>query len=298
MNLISDKENVRIDVYLAEKTKYSRGFIKKNINKILVNGAETVPSRLIKLNDDIQIDIDNQIAPQNIPLDVVYEDSEILVVNKPRNFLTHPDSRVLSNTLVNALLYHCNGNLADVGDETRPGIVHRLDKDTSGLLVCAKTDAAYLSLKAQMSARTVLKKYRAIACGVLKEDSGEINAPLARDKKSGTKRRVDYETGKEAITQYKVLERFNNYTYAEIVLKTGRTHQIRVHFSYINRPILGDPLYGPKKYPIKTDGQILHSQTLGFSHPATNEPMEFTAPLPPYFARVLKILDAPKNVAR
>jgi 23S rRNA pseudouridine1911/1915/1917 synthase len=291
MNLISDKENVRLDVYVAEKTEYTRSFIKNNIKNILVNGSSAVPSYLVKLNDDIRIDINVQIKPQNIPLDIVYEDPHILVVNKPRNFLTHPAPGVFENTLVNALLHRCGELLADTGDPARPGIVHRLDKDTSGLLVCAKTESALLSLKAQIAARTVIKKYRAIVRGVIKEDFGEINAPLAQDKKSGIKRRVDYENGKEAITLYKVLKRFENNSYVEITIKTGRTHQIRVHFSHINKPILGDPLYGPKKCHIKTGGQILHSQTLGFLHPTTGEPLLFTAPLPPYFARVIKILE-------
>jgi 23S rRNA pseudouridine1911/1915/1917 synthase len=291
MNLISDKENVRLDVYLAEKTEYSRSFIKNNIKNISVNGNAAAPAYIVKLNDVIQVNIDAQIKPQNIPLDIAYEDSEILVINKPRNFLTHPTPKVLKNTLVNALLYRCGELLANTGDPVRPGIVHRLDKDTSGLLVCAKTNAAYLNLKTQMAARTVVKKYRAVVRGVIKEDFGEIDAPLAPDKKNGKKRRVDYENGKEALTLYKILKRFENYTYVEITLKTGRTHQIRVHFSYINKPVLGDPLYGPKKCQIKTGGQILHSYTLGFLHPIKNEPMEFTAPLPPYFARVLNILE-------
>ena len=230
-----------------------------------------------------------EIQPEDIPLDVVYEDADIVVVNKPRGMVVHPAPGNWSGTLVNALMYHCGDSLSGINGEIRPGIVHRIDKDTSGLLVVAKNDAAHRSLAEQIAVHSALRQYYAVVIGCPKEDSGTISAPIARHRTDRKKMAVD-PNGREAVTHYEVLERYRGFTYLTFRLETGRTHQIRVHMKHIGHPIIGDPLYGPKTDSWKLGGQCLHAGKLMLTHPSTGERMTFTAPLPDYFEAVLNRL--------
>ncbi|MGN1014654.1 MAG: RluA family pseudouridine synthase [Butyricicoccus sp.] len=229
------------------------------------------------------------IQPENIPLDVVYEDMDIIVVNKPRGMVVHPAPGNWSGTLVNALMYHCGDSLSGINGEIRPGIVHRIDKDTSGLLVVAKNDKAHQSLAAQIAEHSAVRQYYAVVYGGLKEDMGTVNAPIARHRTDRKKMAVAPD-GREAVTHYEVLERYRGFTYATFLLETGRTHQIRVHMNHIGHPIIGDPVYGPKNDTWKLNGQCLHAGKLTLTHPKTGERMTFTAPLPDYFEQVLQKL--------
>ena len=217
--------------------------------------------------------------PENIPLDIIYEDDDVVVVNKARGMVVHPAAGNYSGTLVNALLYHCK-NLSGINGVIRPGIVHRLDKDTSGIMICAKNDAAHISLSEQIQAKTAKRTYLAVVRGNVKTDSGVIETMIARDKNDRKKMAVVKEDGRIAITEYEVLERFGKYTIVRCKLRTGRTHQIRVHMEYLGYPLVGDPKYSPMKTPFSIQGQALHSQTLEFTHPRTGERMCFEAPLP------------------
>ena len=230
-----------------------------------------------------------EIQPEDIPLDVVYEDADIVVVNKPRGMVVHPAPGNWSGTLVNALMYHCGDSLSGINGEIRPGIVHRIDKDTSGLLVVAKNDAAHRSLAEQIAVHSALRQYYAVVIGCPKEDSGTISEPIARHRTDRKKMAVD-PNGREAVTHYEVLERYRGFTYLTFRLETGRTHQIRVHMKHIGHPIIGDPLYGPKTDSWKLGGQCLHAGKLMLTHPSTGERMTFTAPLPDYFEAVLNRL--------
>ncbi len=230
-----------------------------------------------------------EIMPEDIPLDVIYEDADIIVVNKPRGMVVHPAPGNWSGTLVNALMYHCGDSLSGINGEIRPGIVHRIDKDTSGLLVVAKNDRAHQSLAAQIAEHSAARRYYAVVYGNLKDDKGTVDAPIARHKTDRKKMAV-VPGGREAVTHYEVLERFNGYTYATFLLETGRTHQIRVHMNSIGHPIIGDPLYGPKNDKWKLGGQCLHAGQLSLTHPMTGERMTFEAPLPEYFTTVLRKL--------
>ena len=229
-------------------------------------------------------------VPQNIPLDIVYEDDDLLVVNKPKGMVVHPAPGNPDGTLVNALLYHCAGQLSGIGGAIRPGIVHRIDKDTSGLLVVAKNDAAHHALSEQMSVHSIHRVYHAVVYGNLKEDEGTVDAPLGRHPQDRKKMAIVRSGGKRAVTHYRVLERFGKYTYIECQLETGRTHQIRVHMASLGHPLLGDEVYGRGKSPFKLEGQTLHAMVLGFIHPTTGEYMEFQAPLPEYFEKLLEKL--------
>ena len=230
-----------------------------------------------------------EIQPEDIPLDVVYEDADIVVVNKPRGMVVHPAPGNWSGTLVNALMYHCGDSLSGINGEIRPGIVHRIDKDTSGLLVVAKNDAAHRSLAEQIAVHSALRQYYAVVIGCPKEDSGTISEPIARHRTDRKKMAVD-PNGREAVTHYEVLERYRGFTYLTFRLETGRTHQIRVHMKHIGHPIIGDLLYGPKTDSWKLGGQCLHAGKLMLTHPSTGERMTFTAPLPDYFEAVLNRL--------
>ena len=244
-------------------------------------------------NDRISVELPEpkevEIQPEDIPLDVVYEDADIVVVNKPRGMVVHPAPGNWSGTLVNALMYQCGDSLSGINGEIRPGIVHRIDKDTSGLLVVAKNDAAHRSLAEQIAVQSALRQYYAVVIGCPKEDSGTISAPIARHRTDRKKMAVD-PNGREAVTHYAVLERYRGFTYLTFRLETGRTHQIRVHMKHIGHPIIGDPLYGPKTDSWKLGGQCLHAGKLTLTHPSTGERMTFTAPLPDYFEAVLNRL--------
>ena len=244
--------------------------LKKNYK---LAGGETVTVRMPELRE---VDI----TPENIPLDIIYEDADIIVVNKPRGMVVHPAAGNWSGTLVNALMYHCGDRLSGINGEHRPGIVHRIDKDTSGLLVVAKNDAAHQSLAAQIAAHTAFRGYEAIVVGSPRLDEGTIDKPIARHKTDRKKMAVVKEGGRDAITDYEVLERFGKYTLVRCKLRTGRTHQIRVHMEYLGYPLVGDPKYSPMKTPFGIKGQALHSHTLEFTHPRTGECMKFEAPLP------------------
>ncbi|QSZ28024.1 RluA family pseudouridine synthase [Aceticella autotrophica] len=282
----------RIDVFLASEMDYTRSYIKKLILEglVLVNDDTVKPNYKLKENDKITVNIPEaekiDIEPENIPLDILYEDEDIIVINKPQGMVVHPAPGNYSGTLVNALLYHCK-NLSGINGVLRPGIVHRLDKDTSGVMVVAKNDKAHLSLASQIKDRKILKKYVAVVEGVIKEDEGYVEAPIGRHHADRKKMAV-VEDGRYALTLYKVLERFKNNTYVEAVIKTGRTHQIRVHMAYIGHPIVGDTVYGYKKQKFNLKGQVLHARLLGIIHPAKNEYMEFEAPLPEYFVKLIE----------
>ncbi|MFV9567755.1 RluA family pseudouridine synthase [Thermoanaerobacter mathranii] len=289
-----EDEGKRIDVFLAAELDYTRSYIKKLIvdGLVFVNGKTVKPSYKVKENDKVVVNIPEaekiDVLPENIPLDILYEDDDIIVINKPQGMVVHPAPGNYSGTLVNALLYHCK-NLSGINGILRPGIVHRLDKDTSGVMVVAKNDKAHISLSNQIKERSVLKKYVAIVEGVIKHEEGKIEAPIGRHPVDRKKMAV-IEDGRYALTLYKVLERFKENTLVEAVIKTGRTHQIRVHMAFIGHPVVGDPVYGFKKQKFKLEGQALHSSILGFIHPTKGVYMEFEAPLPEYFVRLIEIL--------
>ncbi|UZQ81982.1 RluA family pseudouridine synthase [Thermoanaerobacter sp. RKWS2] len=289
-----EDEGKRIDVFLAAELDYTRSYIKKLIvdGLVFVNGKTVKPSYKVKENDEVVVNIPEvekiDVMPENIPLDILYEDDDIIVISKPQGMVVHPAPGNYSGTLVNALLYHCK-NLSGINGILRPGIVHRLDKDTSGVMVVAKNDKAHISLSNQIKERSVFKKYVAIVEGVIKDEEGKIEAPIGRHPVDRKKMAV-IEDGRYALTLYKVLERFKENTLVEAVIKTGRTHQIRVHMAYIGHPVVGDHVYGFKKQKFKLEGQALHSRVLGFIHPTKGVYMEFEAPLPEYFVRLIEIL--------
>ncbi|ADH61104.1 pseudouridine synthase, RluA family [Thermoanaerobacter mathranii subsp. mathranii str. A3] len=289
-----EDEGKRIDVFLAAELDYTRSYIKKLIvdGLAFVNGKTVKPSYKVKENDKVVVNIPEaekiDVLPENIPLDILYEDDDIIVINKPQGMVVHPAPGNYSGTLVNALLYHCK-NLSGINGILRPGIVHRLDKDTSGVMVVAKNDKAHISLSNQIKERSVFKKYVAIVEGVIKNEEEKIEAPIGRHPVDRKKMAV-IEDGRYALTLYKVLERFKENTLIEAVIKTGRTHQIRVHMAFIGHPVVGDPVYGFKKQKFKLEGQALHSRVLGFMHPTKGVYMEFEAPLPEYFKKLIEIL--------
>lgn len=275
----------RADVALAALLEVTRS----NMQKLLEEGRAVKGTKVLKSNykvkkgDEIIVTLPEpqplDVQPENIPLDIIYEDDDVVVVNKARGMVVHPAAGNYSGTLVNALLYHCK-NLSGINGVIRPGIVHRLDKDTSGIMICAKNDAAHISLSEQIQAKTAKRTYLAVVRGNVKTDSGVIETMIARDKNDRKKMAVVKEDGRIAITEYEVLERFGKYTIVRCKLRTGRTHQIRVHMEYLGYPLVGDPKYSPMKTPFSIQGQALHSQTLEFTHPCTGERMCFEAPLP------------------
>jgi len=285
----------RLDLYLSRQVPFlSRTQIQKLIEKgkVLVNSKKSRSSYRIRCNDLIEMEVpppeEITLKPQHIPLDIVYEDGDLLVINKPQGLVVHPAPGHYEGTLVNALLCHCP-DLPGIGGYLRPGIVHRLDKDTSGLLVVSKTDLAHKSLTEQLKNRTLKRKYLALVHGEVKEDKGVIDAPLGRDPRNRKKFAV-VPNGKHARTHYRVLEKFPGFTLLEVELETGRTHQIRVHLAYAGYPVAGDPLYGPRRNPLGLPGQALHAYQISFRHPRTGELVTFEAPLPCAFKRVLAYL--------
>lgn len=290
-------QGTRIDKYLSkELPECSRSFLQKLIEtgQVQINSSVSVKSNYkVNAGDVITLEIPKAVEPEitaeNIPLDILYEDSHLLVVNKPKGMVVHPCPGHYSGTLVNALMYHCREDLSGINGVMRPGIVHRIDQNTTGSLLVCKNDYSHNFLAEQLKVHSITRKYRAIVHGNLKEEEGTVNAPIGRHPVDRKKMAVNHKNGKEAVTHYRVLERFGTYTYIECQLETGRTHQIRVHMASIGHPLLGDDVYGPAKCPISgLQGQTLHAMVLGFLHPATKEYMEFTAPLPDYFQGLLK----------
>ncbi|OEH91189.1 RluA family pseudouridine synthase [Bacillus solimangrovi] len=286
-----EHQGTRIDKWVADQNQeWSRSQVQQWIKEshLLVNGSAVKVNQKVKQGDEITLTIPEpeplDVEPEKMELEIYFEDEDVLVVNKPSGMVVHPAPGHLSGTLVNGLMAHCN-DLSGINGVMRPGIVHRIDKDTSGLLMVAKNDVAHESLVQQLVDKTVLRKYRALVHGVIPHEKGTIEAPLGRDPKDRQKMAV-VDQGKEAVTHFQVLERFKNHTYVECQLETGRTHQIRVHMRYIGFPLVGDPKYGPRK-TIDVDGQALHAETLGFEHPQTKEFVSFQAPLPERFAQIL-----------
>ena len=290
-----EQKGTRIDLVLSlSLPDTSRSFIQKLCEKgnILVNGKPCTSKKYkVAASDLVEITIpkpvDLHIEAEDIPIDIVYEDEDLLVVDKPRGMVVHPAVGNYTGTLVNAVMFHCGERLSSINGVIRPGIVHRIDKDTSGLLMIAKNDKAHESLSAQLAEHSITRRYQALVYHNIREDEGTVNAPLGRDPKNRLKRAVTNMNAKHAVTHYKVLERFGKYTLIEAQLETGRTHQIRVHMAYIKHPLVGDLLYGPKKQTVPVEGQMLHAKTLGFVHPRTGVYMEFDSPLPEYFVTIL-----------
>jgi pseudouridine synthase, rluA family len=286
----------RLDIYIAENfNELSRTMIKKLIesNNILVNDKSEKVSYKVQANDNISIDVpeakETKLKAQEIPLDIIYEDSDIIVVNKPKGMVVHPANGNPDGTLVNAILSICKNSLSGIGGELRPGIVHRLDKDTSGLIIVAKNDKAHINMSEQIKERNVKKTYIALVRGNVPEEEATINMPIGRSTKDRKKMAVT-KNGKQAITHFKVLKRYSKYTLLEIKIETGRTHQIRVHMAEIGYPVVGDAVYSNGKNEFGIEGQMLHAYKLEFMHPITNKHMELTAPLPQYFEEILKKL--------
>ena len=290
-------DHIRIDKYLNELLPdQSRSYIQKLLKDghILVNNSIIKPNYKVKADDRIQIDIpepiEANIEAENIPLDIIYEDNDVLIVNKPKEMVVHPAPGNYSGTLVNALMYHCKNSLSNINGVLRPGIVHRIDKNTTGCLIVCKNDQSHNFVADQLSEHSINRIYVGIVCGVLKDDEGMIDAPIGRNKRDRKLMSVN-EDGKRAITHYKVLKRFRDYTYVQFKLETGRTHQIRVHMAHINHPLLGDDQYGRQKCKFNLTGQCLHAKTIGFIHPSTKEYVEYEVEEPEYFKHLLDVLE-------
>lgn len=295
-----EEDGLRLDQYIAGRCMdLSRSYIQKLIkeSRVTINkNIQTKTKTAVQESDIVNVSLPDpkelEIKPQDIPLDILYEDNDVLVVNKPKGMVVHPAPGHYEDTLVNAVLYHCRDNLSGINGVLRPGIVHRIDKDTTGALIICKNDKAHQKIADQLRAHTITRSYRAIVYNNFSEDEGMINAPIGRHPTNRKKRMVTEKNSKEAITHYKVLDHLNHkFNYIECRLETGRTHQIRVHMSHIGHPLLGDEVYGPVNSKFKNlQGQTLHAATIGFIHPTTEEYMEFSAPLPDYFEKLLKTL--------
>ena len=297
--LLPEEESIgeRADKYLAvQLPQYSRSFFQKLFkdDQIQIQNTPIKASYRITGEEEIALTIPDaqkpDIVPENIPLDILYEDQDLLVVNKPKGMVVHPAHGHYSGTLVNALMYHCKDSLSGINGVLRPGIVHRIDMDTTGSLIVCKNDESHVFIAEQIKEHSVNRRYRGIVYGVVRDDEGTILAPIGRHPVDRKKMAINEKNGKDAITHYKVLERFDKYTYMEFKLETGRTHQIRVHMASIGHPLLGDTLYSNGKSPYKLQGQTLHAMTIGFIHPRTREYMEISAPLPEYFEKILRDL--------
>lgn len=292
---VSEGEEGRLDKYLSDKLEdMTRSYLKKLISDdkaVLVNGNPAKPNYKLKPGDIIELavpePIELEIKAENIPLDIVYEDNDMLVVNKPQGMVVHPAAGNYTGTLVNALLYHCGDSLSGINGEKRPGIVYRIDKDTSGLLLVAKNDNAHQKLSSQIKEHSLTRAYKALVHGNIKQDSGRIDAPIGRHPSDRKKMTITDKNSREAVTNFRVLERYGRYTFVECILETGRTHQIRVHMSKNGHPIVGDKTYGVKKEEFNLAGQLLHAYKVGFIHPVSGEYMEFVSELPDYYMNVL-----------
>lgn len=294
--LLSNVDGVRLDAFISSELDISRSLAAELIDggKVTVNGKPAKKSNKVMTGNEVSVELpelsEPEALPEDIPLDIVYEDDDLLVVNKPKGMVVHPAPGNPDGTLVNALLYHCKGSLSGINGVMRPGIVHRIDKDTSGLLIVAKNDSAHRSLAEQIKEHSFTREYRAVVYGNLKQDSGTVNAPIGRDPKNRQRMAIVYVNSKPAVTHYEVLQRFEGFTYIKCRLETGRTHQIRVHMASLGHPIAGDPVYGPKKVITKLQGQCLHAGLIGFIHPKTKEYLEFTSEVPEYFTSYLNSL--------
>lgn len=293
-----EQQGTRIDLVLSlALPETSRSFLQKLIGSGAVRiDGQVCGSKKYKVEEGQEVVVtvpapqELSVEAEDIPLDIVYEDEDLLVVNKPKGMVVHPAAGNDTGTLVNAVLYHCRGRLSSINGVIRPGIVHRIDKDTSGLLMIAKTDAAHASLAEQLARHSITRVYEAIVYNNFAQDEGTVDAPIGRDPKNRLRQAVTQQNAKNAVTHFRVLERFGAFTHIEVRLETGRTHQIRVHMAYIKHPLLGDGVYGPAKNPFGVQGQMLHARVLGFDHPTTGKYMEFTSPLPEEFAAVLEKL--------
>lgn len=297
MEITPEMEGERIDKCISNYLEsLSRSYIQKIIKdgKAYVNDAVVKANYKVKVDDKVQFEIPDceepDIPPQDIPLDILYEDKDILIVNKPKDMVVHPAPGHYEGTLVNAIMFHCKDELSGINGVLRPGIVHRIDKDTTGSIIICKNDEAHRKIAQQLKEHSITRKYRAIVYGRIMEEEGTVNAPIGRHPTDRKKMAINEKNGKPAVTHYKVLERFDKYTYIECQLETGRTHQIRVHMTSIGHPLLGDEVYGNAKCPFKLEGQTLHAMTIGFIHPTTGEYAEYEAPLPEYFEHLLQIL--------
>ena len=294
----AEQEGERLDKFLSIiYPEFSRAFFQKLIKskQVSVNETPQKASYCVKIDDIVTVEIpdavETTIEPENIPLDILYEDDDVLIVNKPKGMVVHPSAGHYSGTLVNAIMYHCKDTLSGINGEIRPGIVHRIDMDTTGSLIVCKNDEAHVNIAQQIKEHSVNRIYVGIVCGNVKEDSGTVEGAIGRHPIERKKMAINEKNGKPAITHYKVLERFKNYTYMQFKLETGRTHQIRVHMASIGHPLLGDTLYSSGRSPFKhLQGQYLHAKTIGFIHPKTGEYMEYSAPLPEYFEKLLCLL--------
>ncbi|MBQ8538092.1 MAG: RluA family pseudouridine synthase [Ruminococcus sp.] len=296
---VCEAENIgeRIDSYLSKKCEgFSRSAITKNVEKGLVTVNDKTVSKSFKLSvgDKVQMcveaPVELDVLPQNIPLDIVYEDNDLLVVNKPKGMVVHPAAGNYTDTLVNALMFHCKDSLSGINGVLRPGIVHRIDKNTSGLLIVAKNDKAHNHLALQIKEHSFTREYVTVIYGNIKDDVGTVDAPIGRHPVDRKKMCVINKNSKNAVTHYEVLERFDGFTMLRCKLETGRTHQIRVHMAYIGHPVAGDDVYGPKKVIKSLEGQCLHAQKIGFIHPSTNEYLEFTSDIPDTFSAFINKL--------
>ncbi|WP_461811454.1 RluA family pseudouridine synthase [Faecalimonas sp.] len=301
--IIKEHDNgLRIDLFLSKQLEdISRSYIQKLIKNrdITVNNFPVKTNYKVNANDIIKLVIpklsEPDILPENIPLDILYEDKDILIVNKPKGMVVHPCPGHYSGTLVNALMYYCKDDLSGINGVMRPGIVHRIDMDTTGSLLVCKNDFAHQKLAQDLKVHNIKRVYHAIVHGVIKEDEGTIEAPIGRHPIDRKKMSINYKNGKDAITHYRVLKRFSNYTYIECQLETGKTHQIRVHMASKHHALIGDAVYGPTKSPFHLQGQTLHAKILGINHPRTDEYLEIDAPLPKYFVDLLEKLEKMQN---
>lgn len=294
---IQEDQQMRLDKYLAEQfPEQTRSYLQKLIKdgEVTVNGKNVKTGYQLSKGEEVCVNIPEpkelDVEPQKMDLDIVYEDEDVILINKPKGMVVHPAPGHTTDTLVNGLLYHCKDNLSGINGVARPGIVHRIDRDTTGILIVCKNDMSHNSIAAQLKEHSINRRYRALVHGNLKEDTGTVEGPIGRHPIDRKKMSINEKNGKPAVTHYTVLERFGNYTLIECKLETGRTHQIRVHMTSIGHPLVGDEVYGPAKCPFKLQGQCLHAMVLGFVHPRTGEYMEFSADLPEYFEDLLRKL--------
>ena len=298
IDVLESQSGIRIDKFLSDELpEMSRSYIQKLIKEDQV----TVNGKIVKANYKLSADDfvvvcqpelkEPDILAEDIPLDILYEDEDFLVINKPKGMVVHPSAGHYSGTLVNALMYYCKDDLSGINGVMRPGIVHRIDMDTTGSLLVCKNDFSHQHIAQQLKEHSIRRVYHAIVHGVIEEEDGTVDAPIGRHPIERKKMSINYKNGKEAVTHYKVIQRFKNYTYIQCQLETGRTHQIRVHMASIKHPLLGDQVYGPQKNPFKLQGQTLHAKIIGITHPRTNKYIEADAPLPEYFQKLLKKLE-------